>query len=101
MGPRVMDAGQPRAGVGIRPSNLSAEPASEPRSRTEYTTAVAQRGLDARLLVLAARRLRLAPGVLGGRPAQLDLDARALRLDTRRVSVRTGILGPARGQPRH
>ena len=59
-----------------------------------------QRGLDARLLVVARVELRLAARLLGGRSAQLDLDARALRLDAQRLSVRRRILGSAGRQSR-
>ena len=61
-----MDSGQ--HGHRSKPAVLPAAAAAEPRGRTEFATAVRQRELDARVLVLARVGLRLAARA-SGRPS--------------------------------
>ncbi len=100
VGPRNVDSRVARPGPGAEPALLSARAAPEPGERADDSAAIAERGLDAGLLVVARSELCVAAGLLGGRPAQLDLDACALCVDAQRVSVRRRILGPAGRQPR-
>ena len=85
-------------GPGRVPDSAGLPPraAGEPRGRAEQPRPGGQRLLVAGKLVLARHTVRLAPRLLGGRPAELGLDSRPLRLDAGGIPCSSRATGTCR-----